>query len=98
EQRRSYVNVAARKRKAVNLPTLNNVEFVEQTWPQAGFRAALADALDPVQTRVRQVELLRYFAMELRAEFELVAFVQQASVRITGVAKVRIGIVKLCGR
>ena len=97
EQRRRYVNVAAGKRKGVNLLALNDVKLVEQAWPQAGFRAALADALRPIKARVREIELLRYFAMELRAEFDLVAFVQQARVRITRIAKVRVGIVKLDG-
>src|SRR5713226_708431 len=87
--------MTARQREAVNLTTLNNVELVKQAWPQTGFRATLADAFRPVKPRVRQTKLLRDFAMKLKAEFGLVAFVQQARIRITRVAKVRVGIVKL---
>src|SRR5712692_10765408 len=88
--------MSARKRESVNLATLNDVELVKQAWPQTGLRAALADAFDAVEARVRQTKLLRDFAVKLHAEFDLVALVQQARVRITRVAKVRVGIVKLC--
>jgi len=68
--------VAARQGEAVNLSALYHVKFIEQGRPQAGARATLSDALNAIQSHVRQVKFLRHFTMKLHPEFDFIVLVQ----------------------
>ena len=77
-QRRRYVNMSARQREAVDFATLDHVELVKQSWPQARLRAVLPDALNPIEAAIGQPESLGDFAMKLRAQLDLVTLTQQS--------------------
>jgi len=80
EQRTRDVDVSARQRETIDLAALNHMEFVKHIWPQAGSRTTLTEAFHPIQAHVRQAIFLRYFAVKLRAELNLVALVQKPRV------------------
>src|SRR5205807_6896065 len=45
KQRRRHIDMSAGKREAINLAALDHVKFVDETRPQTGLRATLAQAI-----------------------------------------------------
>jgi len=63
------------------------VEFVKQVRPRTGARDTLAKPFDAIKADVSKTKLLRRLSMQLRAELDFIALVQQSGVRMADVRK-----------